>query len=109
RTPNRPDSIRTIHRPLRRGVNFLDTADIYGQGQNEELVGRAIADRRDEVGLATKFGIRDLGEDSPPQGYSPPDDARRAVDASLLRLGVDVIDLYYLHRRNPDMPIEDTV
>ncbi len=106
---NDPDSIRTIHRALDLGVNFLDTADIYGQGQNEELVGRAIADRRDEVVLATKFGIRDVGEDARPQVDSSPDYARRAVDASLLRLGVDVIDLYYLHRRNPDMPIEDTV
>jgi aryl-alcohol dehydrogenase-like predicted oxidoreductase len=106
---NDPDSIRTIHRALDLGVNFLDTADIYGQGHNEELVGRAIADRRDEVVLATKFGILDVGEDARLQVDSSPDYARRAVDASLLRLGVDVIDLYYLHRRNPDTPIEDTI
>ena len=106
---NDPDSIRTIHRALDLGVNFLDTADIYGQGHNEELVGRAIAARRDEVVLATKFGILDVGEDARLQVDSSPDYARRAVDASLLRLGVDVIDLYYLHRRNPDTAIEDTI
>jgi len=106
---NDPDSIRTIHRALDLGVNFLDTADIYGQGHNEELVGRAIAARRDEVVLATKFGILDAGEDARLQVDSSPDYARRAVDASLLRLGVDVIDLYYLHRRNPDTAIEDTI
>jgi aryl-alcohol dehydrogenase-like predicted oxidoreductase len=106
---NDPDSIRTIHRALDLGVNFLDTADIYGQGHNEELVGRAIAARRDEVVLATKFGILDVGEDARLQVDSSPDHARRAVDASLLRLGVDVIDLYYLHRRNPDTAIEDTI
>jgi aryl-alcohol dehydrogenase-like predicted oxidoreductase len=106
---NDPDSIRTIHRALDLGVNFLDTADIYGQGHNEKLVGGAIADRRDEVVLATKFGIRDVGEDARLRVDSSPDYARRAVDASLLRLGVDVIDLYYLHRRNPDTPIEDTI
>lgn len=106
---NDPDSIRTIHRALDLGVNFLDTADIYGQGHNEELVGRAIAARRDEVVLATKFGILDVGEDARLQVDSSPDYARRAADASLLRLGVDVIDLYYLHRRNPDTAIEDTI
>jgi aryl-alcohol dehydrogenase-like predicted oxidoreductase len=106
---NDPDSIRTIHRALDLGVNFLDTADIYGQGHNEELVGRAIAARRDEVVLATKFGILDVDEDARLQVDSSPDYASRAVDASLLRLGVDVIDLYYLHRRNPDTAIEDTI
>jgi aryl-alcohol dehydrogenase-like predicted oxidoreductase len=104
-----PDSIRTIQRALDLGVNFLDTADIYGQGHNEELVGRAIADRRDEVVLATKFGILDVAEDARLQVDSSPAYVRRAVDASLRRLGIDLIDLYYLHRRNPDTPIEDTI
>jgi aryl-alcohol dehydrogenase-like predicted oxidoreductase len=101
-------SIDTIHRALDLGVNFLDTADMYGRGHNEELVGRAIAGRRDRVVLATKFGIvrgdgLRRGVDSSP-GY-----ARTAIDASLRRLGVDHVDLYYLHRRNPEVPIEDTV
>jgi aryl-alcohol dehydrogenase-like predicted oxidoreductase len=102
------DSINTIHRALDLGVNFLDTADMYGKGHNEYLVGRAVKDRRDRVVLATKFGIvrgegRQRGIDSSPE-Y-----ARKAIDASLQRLGVDHVDLYYLHRRNPQVPIEDTV
>jgi aryl-alcohol dehydrogenase-like predicted oxidoreductase len=101
------ESIATIHRALDLGVTLLDTADMYGRGANEELVGRAIAGRRDDVVLATKFGIvrgdDGRGIDSSP-GYVP-----RAVEASLRRLGTDHIDLYYLHRRNPDVPIEDTV
>jgi aryl-alcohol dehydrogenase-like predicted oxidoreductase len=101
------DSIKTIHRALDLGVNFLDTADMYGMGHNERLVGRAIADRRDRVVLATKFGI--VREGSSRRIDSSPEYARQAIDASLRRLGVDHIDLYYLHRRNPDVPIEDTV
>ncbi|NJC71730.1 aldo/keto reductase [Planosporangium thailandense] len=104
------DSIRTIHRAVELGVNLLDTADMYGLGHNERLVGRAIADRRDKVVLATKFGIvREGNGGSSRRIDSSPEYARRAIDASLRRLGVDHVDLYYLHRRNPDVPIEDTV
>ncbi|HPC74099.1 MAG TPA: aldo/keto reductase [Syntrophales bacterium] len=103
------ESIATIHRALERGVNFLDTADVYGPFKNEELVGRAIRDRRDQVFLATKFGI--LRSDDPAyRGVcGRPDYVRSACEASLRRLGVEVIDLYYQHRMDPDTPIEDTV
>ena len=102
-------SIATIHRALDLGINFLDTADIYGPFTNERLVGRAIRDRREEVVLATKFGnVR--SEDGKFLGISGrPEYVRRACDASLQRLGVDVIDVYYQHRVDPDTPIEDTV
>ena len=102
-------SIATIHRALELGVNFLDTADIYGMGRNEELVGRAIADRRDRVILATKFGnVR--GPDGAFLGVNGrPDYVRASCESSLRRLGVDVIDLYYQHRVDPNTPIEDTV
>lgn len=103
------ESIATIHSALELGVNFLDTADMYGPFKNEELVGRAIKDRRDQVVLATKFGnVR-----SPEGGWlgisGKPEYVRQACDASLQRLGVDVIDLYYQHRVDPTVPIEDTV
>ncbi len=101
------ESIRTIHRALELGLTFLDTADMYGEGRNEELVGRAVADRRDQVILATKFGI-DRSTD-PWRVNGKPDYVHRACDASLKRLGLDVIDLYYLHRMDPEVPIEDTV
>ncbi len=103
------ESIATIHRALERGVNFLDTADVYGPFKNEELVGRAIRDRRDQVFLATKFGI--LRSDDPAyRGVcGRPDYVRSACEASLRRLGVEVIDLYHQHRMDPDTPIEDTV
>lgn len=103
------ESIRVIHRALELGVTFLDTADMYGVGRNEELVGRAIRDRRDQVVLATKFGnLR--GPDGERLGVSgKPEYVRRACDASLKRLGVEVIDLYYQHRVDPETPIEDTV
>ena len=101
------ESIATIHRALDLGVTFLDTADMYGIGANEQLVGRAIAGRRDEVVLATKFGI--VREDGERRVDSSGAYAKRAVEASLKRLGVDHIDLYYMHRRNPDVPIEDTI
>ncbi len=103
------ESIATIHHALDRGVTFLDTADMYGVGRNEELVGRAIRDRRDEVFLATKFGnVRGpAGEFLGVKG--DPDYVRSACDNSLRRLGVDVIDLYYQHRVDPNVPIEDTV
>ena len=104
------ESIATIHRALDLGVTFLDTADMYGVGHNERLVGRAIADRRDEVVLATKFGIVRETDDPTRRGIDgSPEYVRQACDASLRRLGVDHIDLYYLHRRDPDTPIEDTV
>ncbi len=99
------ESIATIHRALELGVTLLDTADVYGAGANEELVGRAIADRRDSVVLATKFGfIR-----GPDQVRGDAEYVRQACDASLKRLGVDHIDLYYQHRVDPAVPIEDTV
>jgi len=103
------ESIATIHHAIERGVNFLDTADMYGVGKNEELVGRAISDRRDHVFLATKFGnVRGPnGEFLGVRG--DPDYVRSACEASLKRLGVDVIDLYYQHRVDPNVPIEDTV
>ena len=91
-------SIETIHRALDLGVTFLDTADVYGAGHNEVLVGRGIAGRRDEVQLATKFGIDRMASDSSRRIRGEADYVRRACDGSLLRLGVDVIDLYYLHR-----------
>ncbi len=102
-------SIATIHRALDLGVSLLDTADMYGQGHNEELVGKAIADRRDRVILATKFGIL-RGEDASFKGFNGrPEYVHQACDASLKRLGVDSIDLYYLHRVDNEVPIEDTV
>ena len=103
------ESVATIHRALELGVNFLDTADMYGVGRNEELVGRAIKGRRDGVVLATKFGnVR--GEDGSFLGVSGrPEYVRSACEASLRRLGVEVIDLYYQHRVDPQTPIEDTV
>ena len=103
------ESIATIHHALDRGVNFLDTADMYGWGQNEELVGRAIAGRRDEVFLATKFGnVRGPnGEFLGVRG--DPEYVRSACEASLKRLNLEVIDLYYQHRVDPNVPIEETV
>ncbi len=103
------ESLATIHRALDLGVTFLDTADMYGPFLNEELVGRAIVGRRDEVVLATKFGIVRTGD---PAVRSIRGDAayvRQACDASLGRLGVDHIDLYYQHRSDPGVPIEETV
>jgi aryl-alcohol dehydrogenase-like predicted oxidoreductase len=103
------ESIATIHRAIELGVTFLDTADMYGVGRNEELVGRAIADRRDKVVLATKFGnVR--GPNGERLGISgKPDYVRQACEASLKRLNIDTIDLYYQHRVDPETPIEDTV
>lgn len=103
------EAIATIHLALDQGIDFLDTADMYGSGRNEELVGRAIRDRRQEAVLATKFGnVR-----TPDGGFAGvngrPEYVRQACDASLKRLGVEVIDLYYQHRVDPNVPIEETV
>jgi aryl-alcohol dehydrogenase-like predicted oxidoreductase len=104
------ESIRTIHRSIELGANFLDTADMYGYGRNEELVGRAIRDRRDKVFLATKFGIVRNEAEPAKRGISgKPDYVRRQCDASLARLGVEHIDLYYQHRVDTATPIEETV
>jgi aryl-alcohol dehydrogenase-like predicted oxidoreductase len=103
------ESIATIHRALDRGINFLDTADVYGMGRNEELVGRALRGRRHEAVLATKFGnVRSA--DGKFVGVSGrPEYVRECCDASLRRLGVDTIDLYYQHRVDTEVPIEETV
>ena len=107
-TGDENESIATIHRAIDLGVTFLDTADMYGPFTNEKLVGKAIADRRDQVVLATKFG-NERGEDGSRLGVNgTPDYVRRACDASLSRLGVDHVDLYYQHRVDPDTPIEET-
>ncbi|MEV6251928.1 aldo/keto reductase [Nocardia sp. NPDC051911] len=101
-------SIATLHHALDVGVTLLDTADFYGAGHNEELIGRAVAGRRDEVVLATKFGFANrLGEPTHIRGDAAY--VRQACEASLRRLGVDHIDLYYLHRVDPQVPIEETV
>ncbi|GAA4089529.1 aldo/keto reductase [Nonomuraea soli] len=103
------ESITVIHRALDLGMNFLDTADMYGRGRNEQLVGRAIRDRRDEVVLATKFGIVRTDDPTYRAVDGRPEYVRQSIDASLRRLGVDHVDLYYMHRRNSDIPIEETV
>jgi aryl-alcohol dehydrogenase-like predicted oxidoreductase len=103
------ESIATIHRALDLGVTFIDTADIYGAGHNEVLVGRGIAHRRDEVQLATKFGIDRSGGDAHRVIRGEHDYVKRACEASLLRLGVEVIDVYYLHRPPQTAEIEETV
>jgi aryl-alcohol dehydrogenase-like predicted oxidoreductase len=103
------ESIRTIHRALDLGVTHIDTAEIYGPYLNEELVGRAVKSRRDQVVLATKFGLVSHSGGGPGVVDSSPANIRSAVEGSMRRLGVDHIDLYYQHRVDPNTPIEDTV
>jgi len=109
-TPDDAESIRTIHRAIDLGVTLIDTADQYGKGANEKLVGQAIRDRRQEVVLATKFGLVPAAGGGPATNVDArPDRVRGCCEASLQRLGLDVIDLYYLHRIDPNVPVEDTV
>lgn len=102
---DRDESIATIHRAIDLGITFLDTADIYGEGHNEELVGEALRGRRDQVQLATKFSLARSGR----RIDGRPENVRACAEASLRRLRTDVLDLYYQHRVDPEVPIEDTV
>jgi aryl-alcohol dehydrogenase-like predicted oxidoreductase len=109
-TADAGEAVATIHRALELGIDLLDTADAYGYGDNERLVGEAIADRRDAVVLATKFGlVRDRENPAGRSINGRPDYVHDACDASLRRLGLDHVDLYYQHRVDPDVPIEETV
>jgi aryl-alcohol dehydrogenase-like predicted oxidoreductase len=104
------ESIKTLHRAIELGVTFWDTADMYGPYHNEELIGKALKGKREQVTLATKFGIMRDGSDPTKRGINgKPEYVKSACEASLKRLGIDVIDLYYLHRVDPSTPIEETV
>jgi aryl-alcohol dehydrogenase-like predicted oxidoreductase len=111
-TADEGEAIRTIHRAIELGCTFLDTAEMYGPHKNEELVGKALKKRRDEVVLATKFGIRWEPTDDDPMRRvidGSPENVRRSIEGSLKRLGTDHVDLYYQHRIDPNTPIEETV
>jgi aryl-alcohol dehydrogenase-like predicted oxidoreductase len=111
-TSDEGEAIRTIHRAIELGCTFLDTAELYGPETNEELLGRALKDRRDEVVLATKFGIRPAPTSDEPNRRvidGSPDNVRRSIEGSLQRLGTDHVDLYFQHRIDPSTPIEETV
>ena len=107
--PDDEESARTIHRAVDLGVSLIDTADAYGKGGNEQLVGRAIRDRRSSVVLATKFGLVPNASGPATDVDARPDRVQGCCDASLQRLGIDTIDLYYLHRIDPHVPIEETI
>jgi aryl-alcohol dehydrogenase-like predicted oxidoreductase len=111
-TTDEGEAIATIHRAIELGVTFLDTAELYGPYANEELLGKALAGRRDEVVLATKFGVRVAATPENPTGRvldGSPENVRRSIEGSLRRLGTDHVDLYYQHRIDPGTPIEETV
>ena len=108
-TPEDGESIATIHHAIDRGITFLDTADVYGAGQNEELVGRTIAKRRNEVIVATKFGVVRATDRTLLKPNGKPEYVQQACEASLRRLRISTIDLYYQHRVDPEVPIEETV
>lgn len=107
-TPDEGEAVATIHRALELGIDLIDTSDAYAAGRNEELVGRALKDRRDKAVIATKFGNIRTAEGKP-SAKGDPAYARACCEASLKRLGIDAIDLYYVHRIDPTVPIEDTV
>src|SRR3712207_3787810 len=111
-TADEGEAVATIHRAIELGCTFLDTAEMYGPFKNEELLGKALKGRRDEVQLATKFGIRFAPTADNPTNRvldGSPENVRRSIEGSLQRLGTDHVDLYYLHRVDPKTPIEETV